>query len=234
VITDEEGRKLTQARVNLVSMQADAVVQRIAEVAHDLVTAGLGLDLLSPRLCLGVELGGPVDAETGVVRFYVNSPHVRGQDDPPPYAWEEVDLVDRLQKATGCITVVENDAHAHAVYEQKHGVGRRSSSFALLLVRHGIGAGVVLNNQLLPIPAEVGHLTVWPDGRDCDCGNSSHVESRTGRRAIPAIVAEKTGLPGDSFEWAVGLANGAVRRRLRRSRPSPRRGRRSPGGSVRS
>jgi predicted NBD/HSP70 family sugar kinase len=207
VITDVKGFKLATARVGLVSMEIDPVVAGIARLAHHLSTAALDFDLTNPRLCMGVELGGPVDSETGVVRFYANNPHDHGKE-KPPWRWDEVDLADRIQNATGCITVLENDAHAHAVYEQKLGVGQRSASFALLLIRHGIGAGIVINNELLPIPAEIGHLTVWPEGRECDCGKGAHVESRAGRRAIPAVVAEKTGLAPASFERAVGLANG--------------------------
>jgi predicted NBD/HSP70 family sugar kinase len=204
VITDVKGATLTAAKVDLFSMEVDAVVAGIARLAHDLAAAKLGFDLLNPRLCLGVELGGPVDSENGMVRFYANNPH----DHAKPWTWNEVDLADRIQEATGCITVLENDAHAHAVYEQKLGVGQRSASFALLLIRHGVGAGIVVNNELLPIPAEIGHLTVVPDGRECDCGKGDHVESRAGRRAIPAVVAEKTGLAPASFERAVDLANG--------------------------
>lgn len=207
VIVDQEGTKIAAARKDLVGMEPEDVVAGIASLAKDMVSGALDFDLLNPRLCLGVELGGPVDSELGVVRYYVNSPHDHGER-KPPYEWDEVPLADLIQQATGCITVLENDAHAHAVYEQKLGVGQTSASFALMLIRHGIGAGVVVNNELLPIPAEIGHLTVGPDGRQCDCGRGSHVESRAGRRAIPAVVAEKLGRDkAPSFEWAVGLAN---------------------------
>jgi predicted NBD/HSP70 family sugar kinase len=207
VVIDDEGNRLAGLQHDLVSMEPDDVVDGIAEVAREVADEALGLDLLSPRLCLGVELGGPVDSEAGIVNFYVNNPHDHGKA-KPPYQWDEIDLADRIQRATGCITVLENDAHAHAVYEQMLGAGRRSASFAVLLIRHGVGAGVVIDNQLVPIPAEVGHLPAFPPGRDCDCGKGSHVESRAGRRAIPAVVAEKLGLPKVmAYEWAVDEAN---------------------------
>lgn len=123
--------------------------------------------------------------------------------------WQGEDLAGRLEAATGCATFIENDAHALAAWEQKLGAGRLTSSFAVLLIRHGIGGGIVMDNQLLPIPAEVGHVMIWPHGFLCDCGSGAHLESRAGRRAIPALVAEKTGLSTRaSFEWAVNLANG--------------------------
>ncbi|MGH3927812.1 MAG: ROK family protein, partial [Pseudonocardiaceae bacterium] len=126
-----------------------------------------------------------------------------------PYQWENVKLADLVQVATGCVTVLENDAHAYAAYEQKLGLGRRTDSFALLLIRDGVGGAVVIDNQLLPLPMEVGHIPVWPEGRECDCGKHGCVESWAGRRAIRAVVAELIGLENvDPFERAVKIADG--------------------------
>lgn len=207
VVTDVDGSRLAGARIDLADMKPPAVIEEIAGFAEQLAAMALDLGLADDRLCLGVALGGPIEPDTGLVHFYANNPHDHGKDDPP-YTWRRVPLLDLLEAATGCASTVHNDADAYAVYEQKLGAGRTYASFALLMIRHGVGAGVVLNNQLLPIPAEVGHLTVGAGGRPCDCGQDSHVESRTGRRAIPAMVSERTGrTKGMSFEGAVGLAN---------------------------
>lgn len=207
VVIAEDGTRLGASRVELTSMAVEPVVTQIARLATELAAATLARDLSDPRLCLGITLGAPVDPVTGVVYYYANPPHDRGGDDPP-FFWIDESLGERIEDATGCVSVIENDAHALAVYEQKLGVGQRTSSFAVLLIRHGIGGAIVIDDRLLAIPAEIGHLMVWPDGRLCDSGLGSHDQARRGRRAIPALVAEKTRLAGDSFEWAVNLANG--------------------------
>lgn len=207
VVTDVDGVVHGSVRCDLVSMDVDQVVAKIADVAADLVTAWLDIDLSNPRVCLGVQLGGPVETDTGVVRFYANNPHDHGKAEPP-YQWQDVDLADRIMKATGCAAVIENDAAAYAAYELRRGSGRETGSFAVVLIRHGVGAGVVIDNSLLRVPMEVGHLLVWPAGRLCDCGKLACIESRAGRRAIPAVVADKTKLLVGSFERAVDLANG--------------------------
>jgi predicted NBD/HSP70 family sugar kinase len=189
-------------------MDVEIVVEFIAELVWYLVDSSLGLDVPNPRICVGLQLGAPVEVNSGTVRFYSNPlEHYPGHS--RPYQWKDVKLVDLVQAATGCATTLENDATAYAVYEQKMGLGRRTDSFALVLIRDGVGGAVVIDNQLLPLPLEVGHIPVWPEGRECDCGNRGCVESVTGRRGIRATVAELAGLDSvDPFERTVEIANG--------------------------
>lgn len=208
VITDFDGTRKGSGRWPLPGMEVETVVDQVAAFARYLVDASLGLDLPNPRVCLGLQLGGPVDHAMGMVRFYSNGPddHTKRR---APYQWENVKLVDLVQIATGCVTVLENDAHAYAAYEQKLGLGCQTDSFALVLVRDGVGGAVVVDHQLLAFPLEFGHIPVWPKGRECDCGKYGCVESQAGRRAIRAMVAELTGLENvDPFERAVKIADG--------------------------
>jgi predicted NBD/HSP70 family sugar kinase len=206
VIVDVQGTLLGAARAGLPNMDVNTVVDRIARLASDLASAALGIDLSSSRLCIGIELGGPVDAANGMVHSLRNNPHDHGED-KPPYHWTNEYLADLVQKATGCVTVIENDAQAHAAYELRLGLGQRTASFALLLIRHGVGGAVVLDNKLVQIPMEIGHLVVKPDGRRCDCEMYGCIEAYAGKRAIPAVMASHAGVPGASFEWAVNHAN---------------------------
>lgn len=207
VILHADGTKLGAARSGMASMDLNTVVTQIASLGRHLADTSLGLELRDPRLCLGIALGGPVEPDTGTVLHYANNPHDHGQQ-PPPYLWHDVSLADRVQGATGCVTVVENDANAYAVYEQTFGVGQETGSFVFMLIRHGIGAAAVIDHRLVQAPMEFGHIVVRPDYRRCDCGTIGCIESIAGRRAIPAIVAEKTGATGSfDYEWAVSLAN---------------------------
>jgi predicted NBD/HSP70 family sugar kinase len=208
VITNSNGIRMGGARWHMPGMEPKPVVERVGALTRYLVTSSIGRELPNPGICLGVQLGGPVDSTTGLVRSLKNPRDDHGKDKPPPYEWANVELADDLRAETGCATVVENDAHAYAAYEQKMGVGQQTGSFAVVLVRDGVGAGVVVDHQLLPIPMELGHFPVWPRGRICDCGKRGCIESQAGRRAIPAVVRELTQLRVvDGFEAAVDLAN---------------------------
>ena len=207
VITESDGSIRALRRWPLPDMGVEIVVEHVTELVSYLVDSSLGLTVPNPRICVGVQIGGPVDPATGIVRRYTNPPDDYG-DRRPPYEWKDVPLVDLVQAATGCVTVLENDAAAYAVYEQKLGWGQRTDSFALILIRDGVGGAVVLDNHLLPIPFEIGHIPISPSGRRCDCGKRGCLESQAGRRAIRAMVAELINSENvDRFEIAIEVAN---------------------------
>lgn len=201
MITDLNGTNLGVGRWDLVHMDVDNVVQRAAALARHLVLSSVGLKLPNPRVRIGLQLGGPVDPITGMVRFYCNP-----LDAGTAYRWENVPLADLMQEATGCPTVIDNDAHALAAYELKLGID--AASFVLIYLNDGVGAGVVLDRKVLSAPIEFGHLQVRENGRRCECGNVGCIDAHAGRRAIRAVVAELTGRAAiDSIERAVEIAN---------------------------
>jgi predicted NBD/HSP70 family sugar kinase len=206
VITDLEGTNRGVGRRDLPGMDVHHVVQGAAALARYLVRTALGIDLPNPRVRIGLQIGGPVDTATGDVLFYRN-PLDNGvgcheREDP----WVNIPLAELVQEATGCPTVVDNDAHALAAYELKLGVD--AASFVLIFINDGVGAGVVLDHRLLPAPIEFGHLRVWDEGRDCTCESVGCIDAHAGRRAIRAAVSELTGVESiDSIERAAEVAD---------------------------
>ncbi|MFI6476236.1 ROK family protein [Streptomyces sp. NPDC050516] len=210
VLTETDGRVVARSRRDLTDMKPGEVVKHAAELAGQLAAARLGRGFPRSRLCLGVQVGGPVDPDTGTVLHLVNAPDDRGKDRPPPYEWVDFPLGPQLAAAFGCATALENDAHAFAAYEQRLGVGGACATFAVVLIRDGVGAGVVVRRQRLSVPMEFGHFQVWPRGRDCDCGMRGCIESQLGNRALTAVVKERTGRELDGLEAAIALADGGT------------------------
>ena len=54
----------------------------------------------------------------------------------------------------------------------------------------GIGGGIVYNKKLLHIPAEIGHMSIVPDGEKCHCGNYGCLESYAAARAILSKLSQ--------------------------------------------
>ncbi|GAA0594375.1 ROK family protein [Streptomyces crystallinus] len=206
VMAQTDGRVTARAHKNLTVMEPQDVVEHIAELTAHLVADALGSSFPRRRICLGVQLGGPVDTSTGLVRRYANPPDDHGKDKPPPYAWVDFPLGTALRTATGCVTAVDNDAHAFAAYEQRFGVGTDSPTFGVVLIRDGVGAGMVVQHERLAVPLEFGHLRASRRGRLCDCGMRGCIESQAGARALTAVVRERTGCRRDGLEGAIGLA----------------------------
>ena len=209
VLINHRGQILGRRRLLLPEMDVRRVVGYVAKVARDLATTSLGADLPHPGVGIGVELGGPVDTKTGTVTFYANHPTDPATRGPQqPYRWLNEKLAELVGQETGCRIVLENDASAFAVHEQKFGVGREAADYAVILIRDGVGCSMVVDNKLSTAPLEFGHVIVNPDGRECECGQRGDIESQAGRRAIRAVVREETGIIADDWEAAVELAQG--------------------------
>ncbi len=94
--------------------------------------------------------------------------------------------------------VITNDANAAAVGEMVYGKAKGMKDFVMITLGTGLGSGFVSNGQLVNghngIAGEVGHTSVNPTGRYCQCGKRGCLEtyvSATGiRRSVYKLLAD--------------------------------------------
>ncbi|MBR7831729.1 ROK family transcriptional regulator [Actinospica durhamensis] len=76
-----------------------------------------------------------------------------------------------------------NDANLAALGEARYGAARNAGNAIHLSVRHGIGAGIIINGRLLTgasgMAGEIGHVQVVEDGPYCMCGNRGCVVTQS-------------------------------------------------------
>ena len=76
---------------------------------------------------------------------------------------------------------------------------RTSSTSFIMTISTGIGGGVICDDRLLlghhGLAAELGHVTVLPDGPMCGCGHRGHLEAVASGTAIARICGRTVG-PG--------------------------------------
>ena len=168
-VVDESGRVLRTTRRETpagdTAATEDAIVGAIAELreGHEVEAVGLGA-------------AGFVDPDRSIVVF------------APNLAWRDEPLRDAIQRRTGLPAVVENDANAAAWAEATFGAGAGESHLVVVTVGTGIGGGIILDGRLLRgrfgIGAEIGHITMVPEGRRCGCGNHGCWEQYASGRAL--------------------------------------------------
>ncbi len=151
-------------------------VPTLAEEGPDAVIARMiaAIEAVAPAdhqgLRIGVGAPGPLDPFAGVV---LEAPNLPG--------WERIPLRDRLADHFGCPVALGNDANLAALGEWRHGAGRGTRHLIYLTVSTGIGGGVIVDGELLlgarGLAAELGHMTVVPDGPLCGCGQRGHLEA---------------------------------------------------------
>ncbi|WP_031073212.1 ROK family transcriptional regulator [Streptomyces sp. NRRL WC-3742] len=114
----------------------------------------------------------------------------------PNMGWRDLDFAgaftERLRLGVPGLDVpvlVANDANLAALAEHRRGVGRGTRNLVYLNGEIGIGAGVIIEGELLRgargYAGEVGHMTVNPyRGRPCGCGAHGCLEAEAGERAL--------------------------------------------------
>ncbi len=211
------GAKVTADHVVVVDVALDGTVLRstshpFAADAPDCLQrlAGILAGALDRHdgLLLGVGVGvpGAVDGQaSGVV-------------DAPTMGWAAVPLGAVLRSALDLPVLVDNDVNTLAAAERLYGTGRRLSSYLVVTIGRGIGAGIVVDRVVYRGAAggagEIGHVPVHDDGPLCGCGGRGCLESYVGAqalldRAVRDGVLHPDGTAGDLLRAAVEGDEGA-------------------------
>ena len=107
---------------------------------------------------IGIGVPGPLDAQTGVVRH------------PPKFKrWKDVPLGEIVYERYKLPVWIENDANVGVLAEKWHGGGKDLRNFVYILVNEGIGAGVVIDDELYQgaydYVGEIGHTLFYDHGK---------------------------------------------------------------------
>lgn len=100
----------------------------------------------------------------------------------------DVPLYKELSKRFAFPIRIENDMNAAALGEKVMGAGKSIKDLIYISVETGIGAGIILNNQVHSGASgragELGHTTVEPNGVQCKCGNKGCLGVMAGEPAM--------------------------------------------------
>lgn len=122
--------------------------------------------------------------------------------------WEGVDARAAAEKEFGIPVHVENDANLGALAEHRHGVGRGHDSSVFVKISSGVGAGIIIDNQLFHgaggTAGEIGHLTLDDQGPLCRCGSRGCLEAYTSVGNVLAMMSGQ--LPEADLDSVVAAA----------------------------
>ena len=143
-----------------------AVLDRVAEQILDLAQQ-------RPGSIAGVGIGSPgkVDSNRGVVYNAVN------------LGWTDVDLTEEItNRIHQSLPVwIQKDANLSALGEVYFGACQGLQDFVYLGVGSGLGAGIISSGRLITgsdwYAADVGHLSIDPEGPRCVCGGRGCAET---------------------------------------------------------
>ena len=158
------------------------------EIMKDMANLCLSLikdcDLtLSDIAYAGIATPGTANSETGVVEYANNLPFVN------------FPIADLLKEYTGIEKVyIENDANAAAKAEAIAGVAKGAKYSVMITLGTGLGGGIVLDGKVYSgfnfAGAELGHIVIEKDGKQCSCGRRGCWETYSSATGLVNMTKE--------------------------------------------
>ena len=136
---------------------------------------GNGRDLAG----IGVGSPGPLELPEGRLHHPPNLP-----------GWDRFPLLAEMERRLRRPVILESDANAAVLAEYELGLGKDLGvdSMCMLTLGTGVGNGIILEGKLwhgaTGMGGEAGHMTVYPDGPLCGCGNHGCLEACASATAV--------------------------------------------------
>lgn len=165
-----------------------AQLRNNCEEAVDIIAAGVEAFIARSGIAqhkilgLGCSTSGNVDKQAGV------------SVDSWTLNWHNVELAAPLAQRLGMPTFVDNDVNCLATYERLFGSGKAFHDFLVLNRGSGVGTAFVIHDDIYRGAhnggGEIGHVTMVPNGRLCQCGKRGCLEAYTANYGMLAIYGE--------------------------------------------
>jgi len=147
-------------------LMADAGIT-VADVAH-----------------IGVSTPGTANSDTGIVEYANNLP------------FSNYPLAAKLSELTGIEKVyIENDANAAAKAEAMAGAAKGAKYSVMITLGTGLGGGIVLDGKVYSgfnhAGAELGHIVIQQNGRQCTCGRKGCWETYSSATGLTNLTRDR-------------------------------------------
>jgi glucokinase len=169
-------------------LNLETLVERGREDVVDRLTNGI-LELVNrwkdryQLAGIGIGIPGILRLREGIL---VASPNLPG--------WENFNVRAQIARRLNAPFLLENDANAAALGEKWIGSGRNVNHLCFLTMGTGIGGGLIFDGKIWHgasgMAAELGHVTLYPEGRLCACGNKGCLEAYAAASAVVKAAQE--------------------------------------------
>ncbi len=178
---------ITSSSINTIcgKNNKNIVINTIVEIINELCQKEKKIS------CIGIGVAALVDSNFGKI---IMAPNLQ---------WWNVDLKKILKKHTSLPIVIDNDANIAAIgiyYLELH---KKYKNVVCFTLGTGIGGGIIINGEIyrgsIGTAGELGHMTLFPNGEKCNCGNYGCLERYIGSYWFIKNVIEKLKKRKDSI-----------------------------------
>lgn len=127
---------------------------------------------------IGIGVPGTCSNSTGIVSF------------APNINFKNINLRSEMANHTKIPISIENDANCAALGESIKGAAKDYKNSLTVTLGTGVGAGIVIDGNLIRGNVEVGHHTININGPLCGCGNMGCFESYASATSLIKVARE--------------------------------------------
>ncbi len=180
ILLDQNNETITRKRVPTNREDGyKAIIHRISILGNELLEKSSGVERI------GICTPGSVDPSEGVMK---NSNTLCLIGEP---------LQKDLENSFDLPVYMENDANCFALAETVMGAANGYGVVFGVIMGTGVGGGIIIDGKIHRGPnhiaGEWGHHVLYPDGRNCYCGNKGCTESYISGTALEKEWEELTG-----------------------------------------
>ncbi|MCD8026327.1 MAG: ROK family protein [Clostridiales bacterium] len=151
---------------------------------------------------VGIGVPGAVNPKTGVIEYSANLFFDN---------WEVVKMMEeRLNKKV----LIENDANAAALGEYLAGSAKGAKNAVAITLGTGVGGGIIIDGKIYSgsnfAGAELGHMVIVKDGKQCACGRRGCWETYASASGLIALTKEKILSEKLEFSYMFKLCKGDI------------------------
>lgn len=194
-ICDESGHILHKDTCPTVRTQdGDRILNDMASLSLKVI-ADAGLDVNDIEYA-GIASPGSADQENGTIIYASTLPFLN------------YPIVDKFTEKTGIQKVfIENDANTAAKGEATFGAAKGCKNSLFITLGTGVGGGIIIDGKVYSgfnySGAELGHIVIVKDGKECSCGRKGCFEAYASATALVELTKEKMLENKNSLMWAL-------------------------------
>lgn len=176
------------------------VCDSMAEVAKEAVKkAGLTMEDITS---VGIGVPGAVNPVTGIIEYSAN------------LFFHNWNVVEMMQERLGTRVIIENDANAAAYGEFLAGSAKGARNAIAITIGTGVGAGIIIDGKIYSgsnyAGAEMGHMVIIKDGKECACGRKGCWEAYASATGLINLTKEAILKEKPDYSYMLTLCEGDI------------------------
>ena len=182
-IVDENYNIVLKGSVpTLAQREITCVIDDMAALCKKLIAdAGLTVDDIEHA---GIASPGTVNSKEGIIEYSNN------------LKMKQCPIVKMLSERTGIKNIfVANDADAAAYGEAVAGAAKGVANSVMITLGTGVGGGIIIDGKIYSgsnyAGAELGHMVIVKDGRECGCGRKGCWEAYSSATGLVNITKDR-------------------------------------------